>query len=354
MNFNQIFPDEKLALCRERLERFWHNDSECRTIIVPRSNVSYTNILDRDEARLKFMSALEHESRLGLDSLPAFLCVLGTPALASAFGGTWHVDENKMFWIDPVVNNPEDVYRLTLPPPMSGLVKDSVDIYRYAVADIDGYVPPRVPDMQGPLNTASMMWRQEDFILAMYDNPKEVHHLLSLVTDYIISVFRYFRDSFADAELVAWPPVHMPQQYGVGIIEDFTDLLSPDLYREFGLPYVNRIADEFGGVFVHCCARFKHHWDTFAEIHNLRGLDTMYPYTNPAEISARFPDIVHSVGIHHPNKMEEFGGEMTNIARFVCKQIPEKTRLIFLAWEGEQSFDNEYINVIKDCRKMRL
>ena len=351
MNLHQLFPEEELARRRERLEGFWRNEPGYRTIIVPQANVNYTNILDRDEAHQKFKDSLEHESRLGYDSLPAFRTDLGTPALASAFGGTWHIDENRMFWIDPVISNPEDVYRLALPPPMSGLIKKSVDNYRYAVADIDGYVPPRVPDMQGPLNTASMMWKQEDFILAMYDNPEEVHHLLSLVTDYIISVFHYFRNTFPDAELLPWPPVHMPQKYGVGIIEDFTELMSPDLYREFGLPYVNRISDEFGGVFIHCCARFKHHWDVFDEIHNLRGLDTMFPFTDPAEAGARFPDIAHMVQTFAPECEKRFGSRAEEVVKFICGQIPEQTRLMFLAWESAGGgLDADFINAIKKHR----
>lgn len=351
MDLNQLFPEAEMSRRRARLERFWQNEPGYRTIIVPQPNIDYTNFLDQEEARQKFKLALEHESRLGYDLIPAYKTVIGTPALASAFGGAWHVDDNRKFWIEPIINNTEDVYGLKLPPPMSGLVKKSIDNYRYAVADINGYVPPRLLDMQGPLGTASMMWRQEDFILAMYDNPEAVHHLLSLVTDYIISVFHYYRNEFPDAEMICWPPMHMPQQYGVGITEDFTELMSPDLYREFGLPYVNRIADEFGGVFIHCCARFKQHWDVFDEIHNLRGLDTMFPFADPAEVAKRFPDIAHMVQLFNPAREKMFGSKKDAVVEFICEQVPEQTRLIFLAWESDDGLDANFINAIKKCRK---
>ncbi|MEK6794408.1 MAG: uroporphyrinogen decarboxylase family protein [Spirochaetota bacterium] len=349
MNIQELFPADELARRREHWAQFWRNDADVRTIIAPQSGIRYTNTLDKDEARREFIRHIEVEASLGYDTLPAFKCVLGTPALASAFGGTWHRDEGGMFWIDPIIEKPEDVYRLTLPPAMSGLVKESVDIYRYVAADI-GCIPPRVPDMQGPLNTASMLWRQEDFIIAMYDNPKEVHHLLSLVTDYIISVFHYFRDNFENAELVSWPNLHMPEEYGVGIIEDFTELLSPELYREFGLPYVNRIAREFNGVFIHCCARFKQHYDAFAEIYNLRGLDTMYPFTEPAVIAERFPGIVHTMGAHAPAHQQEFGGSSRSFVRFISERIPQSSRMVFMPYDSADTLDESLIDTICECR----
>ena len=46
--------------------------------------------------------------------------------------------------------------------------------------------------------------------------------------------------------LVLTPEEAVAVSLGVGLVEDFMHLLSPALYAEFGLPYVSRIAREFG------------------------------------------------------------------------------------------------------------
>ena len=113
---------------------------------------------------------------------------------------------------------------------------------------------------------------------------------------------------------------------------------------------MNRISDEFGGVFIHCCARFKHHWDVFDEIHNLRGLDTMCPFTDPAEVGARFPGIAHMVQLFSPEQEKRFGSRTEDVVQFICEQIPEQTRLIFLAWASADGLDADFINAIKKFR----
>ena len=50
-------------------------------------------------------------------------------------------------------------------------------------------------------------------------------------------------------------------------------VLSPKLYREFALPYVNEVSEEFGGVFIHSCGNILHQLDNLAQVHNLRGLN---------------------------------------------------------------------------------
>ena len=106
------------------------------------------------------------------------------------------------------------------------LIRKALEMYESTLARLDGYVPPRVPDMQGPLNTASLIWDQQEFFMAMHEEPEAVHHLLDLVTNYLIAIFRYFKESYPRAELLSWPHYHMPQHLGVGMTEDLMPLLS--------------------------------------------------------------------------------------------------------------------------------
>jgi len=323
----RLFPPETVAERTAAWDRFWQGENPGRPMILARSSQSrYTRNVAPETAARNFAATLEIESKVPYDNLPYFDCDMYPVALASAFGGRVTIREHSN-WIEPVVHKPEDVYRLEPPDVLAGLVGEGVRKYQYVLERLDGYVPPRVPDMQGPLMTAAMLWKEEDFILAMYDEPDAVHHLLDLVTNHITAVHQYFRETFPGAVSVNCPLTHMPQELGVGLIQDFAHLLSPDLYAEFGLPYVNRIADRFGGVLVHCCGVFEQHWPVVARIHNLRGLDTQYPYCNTERVTAAFPDSVHSVTLDYAEYTRNFAtGDPDAFLKFLIARVPRSVR----------------------------
>ena len=50
-------------------------------------------------------------------------------------------------------------------------------------------------------------------------------------------------------------------------------MLSPDLHDEFGVPYLNRLSDAFGGVYVHSCGDSTHLFASLEKVRDLRGLE---------------------------------------------------------------------------------
>ena len=65
-------------------------------------------------------------------------------------------------------------------------------------------------------------------------------------------------------------------------------VLSPKLYEQFALPYVNEISDEFGGLLIHSCGNIVHQFDNLEKIHNLRGLNFGASETPFAPLWERF------------------------------------------------------------------
>lgn len=324
----------EIARRKEVLEAFWRGEDIGRPVMVaiPWENRPWPGRPGKRDAVQAWVDNLRWRAQCPVDTLPFAGCGGGTITFSSAWGGeTTHTPDGK-WWIKPIIKEAKDVYALEPKAPTDGLLGPSLDAYRDLLARIDTHVPLKLPDMQGPLMTAGQLWKEDDFILAMQDHPAEVHHLLSLVTDHIIAVVQHLKATYGELRVDSYPPCWMPPRLGIGLTEDFMHLMSPRLYEEFGLPYVNRISDAFGGVWVHCCGRFKQHWKVVKKIHNLRGLDVMYPFTNPVEIYEAFPDLVHSCGVDYAEVQRNFKDKHPDAwLEFLIERTPRTIRWAFVS-----------------------
>ena len=153
-----------------------------------------------------------------------------------------------------------------------------------------------------------MIMKQDELMMAMHTQPDQVHRLLERVTERNIAFMRQLRARLhVDGGI--WPYIWLPQEDGVVITEDFMPLLSTEMYAEFGLRYLKRIAEEFGGVFVHCCGSWLHHARSMAESGiNYLGIDFCYPYAKIEEIQEFLPGLVlhPSFASHTKSEYEEY------------------------------------------------
>ena len=333
--FSELYPADLVGERCALWDAFWHGADVGRPMFIP---VPWENrpfgppSEIRSQAQI-LIDRLRHQAASPVDVVPSLEAGHGgTVVLASAFGGQTHRTENDKWHIDPILRTPDDAFALTVPgDPASGLLAGGLAIADQAGQLIDIRLPRKVPDMQGPLQTAAFLWGVTEFMLAMYDCPDAVKHTLDVVTQHIINVIGLFRARLPDAELVCYPPGHLPPDMGCSIVEDYCDLLSPDLFEEFGLPYINRISDAFGGVAVHCCARFKKHWPAFLRIRNLTALDTMFPFTKPDEVYATFPGIVHSMGLDYAEGQRSFKNKGPDAwLQFLLERTPRTIRWQFV------------------------
>ena len=66
---------------------------------------------------------------------------------------------------------------------------------------------------------------------------------------------------------------YLPDGEGIVVSEDALAVLSPKLYEEFSLPYINELSEEFGGIVIHSCGNFEHQLPVLQKVHNLKGLN---------------------------------------------------------------------------------
>ncbi len=221
-----------------------------------------------------------HKSREGVDDygMPNIKPNLGIGIVAAAFGCAQTPNDEADPWIKARIceENVEDVHKPVLPDPVNNPVYKRA-WERAASMKALSAMPLRMINVPSPLVTASLIWEYTNFIEALLVYPDEVHVLMDKVTKATIAyVEEQFRriDNLHSVSHEMW---YVPREAGVRISDDTAALLSPNLYREFGVKYNSEISRAFGGVVVHSCGDVQNVVASMMEIEGLAGLDFTIP-----------------------------------------------------------------------------
>ena len=209
----------------------------------------------------------------GDDFVPALGTGAGTCAMATAFGCR-ETSASGVYWVDPCITRMEEIDTLRKPAVTDGKLGSVLVETRALAACADERLPIRVMDFQSPFTTIEQMLGSERFFLMPYDEPARLHGLMDVVTDYAIDFFT--------AQIAAagpnccpgcWPAFWFPRQAGIQMSDDNMVNVSPDIYVEFVVPYNNRIAQAFGGLFLHSCTITEANLPAIKELRGLSGLN---------------------------------------------------------------------------------
>jgi hypothetical protein len=103
-----------------------------------------------------------------------------------------------------------------------------------------------LPDTQGPFNIAHSLVGEEALVEAYLD-PKRFHQLIDKVTDFWIKTVMALKDAIGEERKTVSDRM-------VNIAECSVNLISPEMYKEFILPYDLKIAEVFGAPGIHTCS----------------------------------------------------------------------------------------------------
>ncbi len=200
----------------------------------------------------------------------------GIGVIASAFGCPTEFPEYQFPMTHPVIkatDPPERVYEIEKPGLRHGLLGEVLDYAQVYSDRAGGTYPIAMTDLQGPIDTVYLIWDTTALMMAMYDAPETVHHLMNMVTDLMIDFIKDFQSRVKEFSPCHYPVAYLPDGKGIALSEDVLALIGPEQYEEFCLPYVNRLSEEFGGVVIHSCGNFEHQLDVLGKVSNLRGLN---------------------------------------------------------------------------------
>ncbi len=284
-----VTQEPKYAAIIRNWKAFWSLEDIGRPIwLIPSEPVlTAANLLMEPLPRLFTEKELQLEASLKVlawreainiddDFVPHLEPYGGVTVFASAFGCEVQLFEHTLPWAHAVIksgDSPDKVYSLPSPTPTDGQLGQMLEFTEYFVQQTKGRYPIAMTDLQGPLDTAYLVWDSSAFMLAMYTNPKEVHHLMRVVTDLIIDYVKEQKKRSPEFIPCHYPPLYLPDGGGLQISDDGLAVISAKLYEEFCLPYVNELSEEFGGISIHSCGNFVHQFGNLEKVHNLRGLN---------------------------------------------------------------------------------
>jgi hypothetical protein len=259
--------------------------------LFPRHELFQSTEKNLMAALIKNICSLEIDS----DFVPHLDPFDGVTVVAEAFGCKTAIPENG----DPVVLNPiirqaSDVYSLKKPALDSPVFRKIYHNLAFWADKTGGAIPIGTTDPQGPLDVAQLLWETQDFYCSFYDNKKELHYLLDMITETFIDFYS------KQLEIIPNPafPIHLfptvDSHDGIAVSEDQVVNMSPGLYEEFGVPYLNRISEAFGGLYFHSCGNFMPFIDQICSISGLRAING---HMSPKEITPRNLERIHQKGI---------------------------------------------------------
>ena len=148
---------------------------------------------------------------------------------------------------------------------------------------IGRYVSVYHPDLQGPLDICELLWGEEMFY-AMYDEPGLVHAAMSLITEtYIRFMDKWFELFPCGVEMnTHW--AHIRHKGRIALRCDSAMNLSPELYKEFAVPYDRILLERYGGGIMHFCGRGDHYISLLCSQPMLTGVNMSQPHLNDMEI----------------------------------------------------------------------
>ncbi len=337
--FSALRADEIL----NRFRQFWQGERH-EPIVSLYHEPKYRQQGDEGKMVAEAAEVISADAASGEDEiLPCFFPDFGTISTARLWGGKeLPARDGGSLHIEPIIRSVAELERLPDLPVKAFEESDyqrAIRLYRRVCERLaSGDIFVRTPDFQGPMNTLALLMEQTELLCALSEAPAAVHAALDRITDVLIAYVRRFLVEVGPAKVVGniWPYLCLPGDMGVAITQDYMPLLGPEHYAEFELPRLRRIAESFGGVWIHCCGVYRQHLRTLRHADlKIWGLESSYPQMPVWEVYEIFGDsIVYLVGVS-PDGQAEFP-TLRDYARRIAATPAAQARFWFCSchnWE---------------------
>ena len=214
----------------------------------------------------------------------------GVGITASAFNCKYKWAKGQAPAIESVFKNVVEALNCEIVPiKKTEIGRHTLEMADYFVQKTKGKLPISLTDTQTPLNTASFIIDTTSMLLGMYDNPEDFKKLLNTLSDLLIEFTRKQIEILGDTLVKPGHGFASSRNFeGFGMSDDVILMLSPDQYKQFGIPYLTKIGKALNGAVFHSCGNWSDRIDVVNKIDNLLMVDGAFtgetdPNPNPVE-----------------------------------------------------------------------
>lgn len=188
--------------------------------------------------------------------LPGFWSEYGMCSEPSAFGAVSSMPRNEFPYAKKNMLSIEDIAKIAKPNPetdgLAPLILNRLVLNASKIEDAGHKIYFSIS--RGPMNIATYLMGVQDFLIGMITNPDEIHHLLDIITEYLVD--------WHDLQRQACPSID-----GILVLDDILGFIGEPEFLAFGLPYLKRIYDRDLSVkFLHNDADWKSSIKSLPEI----------------------------------------------------------------------------------------
>lgn len=251
--------------------------------------------LDDNEKMLEYAVGWANSLAATDNDWPPFLDAFCTvPMVPEAFGAGLRIRDGDIA-VQPAI---DDIGRVWALKPRSmeetGTIRRMFEWIEFAQRRLGGGVPIWIADVQSPFSVAAQIVSPAELLASCITDPKAVHHLCRMVTDFTLELMR---KHIAQVDNPCFPGRNfpsIPDQIGICIADDTPlVMLSPAMYREFAFPYNAEIGKAFGGIHIHSCGNYRHNLDNLLDLPGIRSIQVHagpgeFPLPETADEDAAF------------------------------------------------------------------
>ncbi len=175
-------------------------------------------------------------------------------------------------------------------------------------------VYPAILSTDGPFTLACNIRGTDQFCIDLYEDPEYAHQLLDYITQATIQRLKAWRRYFNQSE----------RQAGFSFADDSIALLSPEMYRDWILPYHRQLVEELSTSeaenSIHLCGNASHQFPALLKELNVTSFDTGFPIDHRNVLQGLGRDVTM------------FGGPTVDILlRGTTQDVVEETKRILLS-----------------------
>ena len=209
----------------------------------------------------------------------------GYMTIATMFGMQphWSDDPNQPPGVQGhLIHDIEQVYSLQRPGMDAGLMPENIRRFRMHAERLPKDVYLSGLDLGGPLLTCRDLLDTDLLYTAFYDHPQHLHYLLNLATEVQLEIVQTLVQTVGGKERLTsidFDPIWAPEPYKGFFSDDTAATISPRLFKEFCMPYNNRLLRPWGHGLLHNCGPHPCKGVYLDHDPKLKGLSLAYKYS---------------------------------------------------------------------------